>query len=167
MHLVKDIGISPWPVGWLNSVQMRMPTGSRWVSNNYITRCHRRLESVSLSCSLSSSCSQLGTRCPCESQLQTEGLGPQWPTVEQPSQDAKEMLLWSEEPWVNMLQSVPVSNSPLTHNQHQPFRIKCERYIFIKKCVHSFIKVRHYCWLCFRLYLYMYCVVGCGHTTHR
>ena len=35
-------------------------------------------------------------------------------------------------------------------------RIKCERYIFIKKCVRSFIEVRHYCWLCFRVYLYMY-----------
>ena len=31
---------------WLNSGQMRTPTGSRWRSNNYITRCHRRLESV-------------------------------------------------------------------------------------------------------------------------
>ena len=31
---------------WLNSVQMRTSTGSRWMSNNYITRCHRRLESV-------------------------------------------------------------------------------------------------------------------------
>ena len=26
--------------------------------------------------------------------------------------------------------------------------IKCERYIFIKKCVRSFIEVRHYVWLC-------------------
>ena len=34
---------------WLNSVQMRTPTGSRWVSNNYITRYHRRLGSVSSS----------------------------------------------------------------------------------------------------------------------
>ena len=28
-------------------------------------------------------------------------------------------------------------------------RIKCDKYIFIKKCVRSFIEVRHYCWLCF------------------
>ena len=42
-----------------------------------------------------------------------------------------------------------VSNSPLTHNQHQPFcnpfatlsRIKYERYIFLKKCVRSYIIV--------------------------
>ena len=34
-------------------------------------------------------------------------------------------------------------------------RIKYERYIFIKKCVRSFIEVRYYCWLCFCLYLYV------------
>ena len=31
---------------WSNSVQMRTPTGSRWTANNYLTRCHRRLELV-------------------------------------------------------------------------------------------------------------------------
>ena len=36
---------------WLNSVQMRTPTGSRWVSKNYIIRCHRRLESAAVSSS--------------------------------------------------------------------------------------------------------------------
>ena len=34
---------------WLNLVQMHTPTGSRWVSNNYIIRCHRWLELVSSS----------------------------------------------------------------------------------------------------------------------
>ena len=105
---------------WLNSVQMRTPTGNRWVSNNYITQVPQtawvsQFESVQFQ-------SQLGTSCRFESQRQTEGLGPQWPTVEQPSQDEKEVLLWSEELCVNMWQSVPVSNSPLTHNQHQSFR---------------------------------------------
>ena len=33
------------------------------------------------------------------------------------------------------------------------------RYIFIKKCVRSFIEVRKYVWLCFRLYLYMYVAI--------
>ena len=41
-------------------------------------------------------------------------------------------------------------------------RIKCERYIFIKECVRSFVEVRHYCWLCFRLYLYyVYVLCSC------
>ena len=47
------------------------------------------------------------------------------------------MLLKTEELGVNMLQSV---QSP-THLSHttlsQPFRIKCERYIFLKKCARS------------------------------
>ena len=47
------------------------------------------------------------------------------------------MLLKTEKLGVNILQSV---QSP-THLSHitfsQPFRIKCERYIFLKKCVRS------------------------------
>ena len=137
---------------WLNSVQMHAPTGSRWASNNYITRCHKRLESVSQFESVRVQFQlQLEIGCPwSENQLQTEGLGPQQSMVEQPSQDEEEVLLWSqEELWVDMWQSVPIPNSPFTHHQHQPFcnpfttllRIKCERYIFIKKCVRSFIEV--------------------------
>ena len=59
---------------WLNSVQTL--TGSRCMSNNYITRCHRRLESVGVQVAVSSSCSwsQLGTRCQRENQLADWGL---------------------------------------------------------------------------------------------
>ena len=35
-------------------------------------------------------------------------------------------------------------------------RIKCERYIFIKKCVRLFIEVRHYVWLYSACIMYMY-----------
>ena len=60
---------------WSNSVQIRTPTGNRWVSNNYVTRCHKRLE---LSCSSSSSYSccwnQLGTRYQRENQFADRGL---------------------------------------------------------------------------------------------
>ena len=52
-----------------------------------------------------------------------------------------------------------VSNSPLTHNPFitlsQPFRIKCERYIFLKNCVRSSL-LR---WLCFRVYKCMFVYV--------
>ena len=63
---------------------------------------------------------QLGTRCRSESQRQTEGLGPQDPGWAAQLNE-EEVLLWSEELGVNMLQFVPVSNSPLTHKKHQPF----------------------------------------------
>ena len=68
-----------------------------------------------------------------ENLLQTEGLGPQWPTVDQPSQNAKEVLLWLEELGVNMLQSVPVSISPLTHKKHHPFENKVGHVYFYKE----------------------------------
>ena len=46
-------------------------------------------------------------------------------------------------------------------------RIKCERYIFYKE-VCSFIHwVRILCWLCFCIYLYMYCVAACDYTTFK
>ena len=113
VHSIEDIGISPWPMDGLNLVQMRTPTGNRWESNNYITRCHRRLESswssrqaeLSWSCSHSSSSSR------------SWGQDAGWA-----AQQNEEEVLNTEELGVNMWQSLSVSNSPLTHNQHQPFR---------------------------------------------
>ena len=83
----------------------------------------------------------------------------QWPMIEQPSQDEEEVLLWSEELGVNIavcphLQLI--SHTPRTSTLS---RIKCERYIFIKKCVRSFIEVRHYVWLCSACIMYMYVAI--------
>ena len=93
------------------------PVGSRWASNNYITRCHRQFELVGDKMLL----------------WEPAPRTPDWAA----QQNGKEVLLKTEEFGVNMLQSV---QSP-THLSHitllQPFRIKCERYIFLKKCVHS------------------------------
>ena len=78
-------------------VNKRRNSGSRWTSDNYITRCHRRLESVLV---------WVGVSSRQDTELRASGrkraLGPQWPTVEQPNQDVKEVPLWSEELWVNM-----------------------------------------------------------------
>ena len=53
VHPVEDIRVSPWRVEF---GAIAAPTRSRWVSNNYITRCHRQfeLESVSWNSSCSS-----------------------------------------------------------------------------------------------------------------
>ena len=65
-------------------------------------------------------------------------MGPQDPDWAAQQND-KEVLLKTEELGVNMLQFV----QSLTHLSHitlsQPFRIKCERYIFLKKCVLSLL----------------------------
>ena len=54
-------------------------------------------------------------------------------------QNKKEVLLKTEELGGQYVAVYPVSNSPLTHKPFatlsQTFRIKCERYIFLKNCV--------------------------------
>ena len=63
-----------------------------------------------------------------------------------------------------------VRRTHLSHTRNITLsRIKCERYIFIKKCVRLFIEVRRYVWLCsaYICIMYMYCVVVCGYTTGR
>ena len=74
-------------------VNKRKNSGSRWTSDNYITRCPRRSESVEVSWRQDAELRARGRQRSC---------GPQWPTVEQPNQDAKEVLLWSKELWVNI-----------------------------------------------------------------
>ena len=59
--------------------------------------------------------------------------GPQWPPVEQSSRMRKKSC-YSQRNLVNKLQSVP----SLLHISHTTLsQIKCERYIFLKKCVRS------------------------------
>ena len=78
-------------------INKRRNSRSRWVWDNYITRCHRRLGSVPVG---------VGVSWRQNAELRASGrqrtLGLQWPTVKQPSQDAKEVLLWSEELGVNI-----------------------------------------------------------------
>ena len=67
-------------------------------------------------------------------------LGPQWPTDEQPNQDAKEVLWPREKIWVNIAIRHCL-HSFLTHNKHHPLENKVwEIYIFIKKCIRSLLK---------------------------
>ena len=84
--------------GWIRWWwQMRTPTGNRWAWDNYITRCHRWLGSVPVAVKVN-----WGQDASVRASYRQRALGPQWPTVEQPSQDEEEVLLWSEELWVNM-----------------------------------------------------------------
>ena len=89
--------------------------------------------------------------------------------VEQPSQDAKEVLLWSRgRTWVNIAVR-PCLHSFLTHNKHQPFENKVwEIYIFIKKRIRSLLKsplpvndVSAY--KC--IFVYVHVQLYCGYTT--
>ena len=67
------------------------------------------------------------------------GRGLSDPRLSNPSQDAKELLLWSREE-LNIAVR-PCLHSFLTHNKYHRFEIKVWKiYIFIKKCVRSLLK---------------------------
>ena len=118
----------------------------------WVSWCQLQLESVGWS---SSYCSRQWEPAP------DRGLGPSVTPGWAAQQNAKEVLRKLEELGVNMLQSVP---SP-THLSHitniTPFatlsRIKCEGYIFLKKCVRSSLLLTMF--PCIVVY------VLCGYTT--
>ena len=85
------------------------------------------------------------------------------PRLSNSSQDKKEVLLWSEK-LGSKYSSLSLSPTHLSHTRNITLsRIKCERYIFIKKCIRSFIEVRHYVWLCS---VYICIVVTIQHTCY-
>ena len=89
--------------------------------------------------------------------IETEGLQPSGPAVEQPWR-TRNKCCYSQKSWGSICCSLcSVSNSPLTHNPFvtlsQPFRIKCERYIFLKNCDSFVIFVLN---MFPRVYVYMY-----------
>ena len=113
-------------------IDKRKNSGSRWTLDNNITRCP-------------DGSSQLEIRCRSESQRQTESFGPSvthgWAT---PAKTRKKFCYGREK---NLGQYVAVCPrlqliSLTQQTSSIPSRIKCERCIFIKNCVCSFIEVR-------------------------
>ena len=134
MQLIKVNAVIYWPLTepsikrrtcvnkWKNS-------GSRWVLNNNITRCP-------------DGSSQLETRCQSENQRRLRALQSSmthgWTT--QPKWERSVAMV--RRTWVNI--AVCPCLQLISHTQQTSplLRIKCERYIFIKKCVCLFIEVR-------------------------
>ena len=90
-------------------------------------------------------------------------LGPQWTTVEQPKPRwgsgvamVRRTLGQNNSPSLSPLSSHTQEISTLS-------RIKGERYFYNEVCAF----VRHYYWLCFRLYLYMQMYAGIQHNNLR
>ena len=75
-----------------------------------------------------------------ENQLPAESLGPQDPRLSS-SVEWERGAAIVRGTWGQYVAVCSVSNAPLTHNPFrtfsQPFRIKCVRYIFLKKCIRS------------------------------
>ena len=123
--------------------QMRTPTGSRWESNKNITMCHRRLGAVSSSFSWSWSWSQLRDKMPAWEPAADKGL---WalsdPRLSSPARMRKKCC-YGQKNLGSICSSLSPSPTHLSHTTNiNPFENKeRERYIFIKKCVRSFIEV--------------------------
>ena len=124
------------------------------MSNNYITRCHSWSQLVGVRVAVWGS----------ENQLPAEGLGPQGPRLSSPAEwersAAKDRGTRGQ-----YVAVCSVSNSPLTLNPFatlsQPFRIKCERYIFLKKCVRSSLLLIMF------PHVYVYVLLYHGYTTRN
>ena len=130
---------------------MRTPTGSRWATNKNINCCHWRLESVAV---------PVGDRMPAEWEPALDrGLGPSvthgWAAQPECERSAARVRrTWGQYVAVYLRLQLTSHTQPTSTLS----RIKCEKYIFIKKCVRSFIEVRHYCFP----YIFVYV---CGYTT--
>ena len=146
MHPVEDITLT---CGWVELGAYATPTGSRWATNNYITGCHRRFESVGVRGRQNSVWVAVTVRVPVAvgdklpqwEPAPDRELGPSRPRLSSPAERGKSAAIIQRN-----LGSICccVSPSP-THLSHitniNPFatlsRIKCERYIFLKKCIRS------------------------------
>ena len=72
------------------------------------------------------------------------------PRLSNPSQDEEEVMLWSK--YLGQYNSLSPSPTHLSHTTNITLsRTKCERYIFIKKCIRSYIEVRILCLIMFLL----------------
>ena len=148
---------------WLNLVQMHTPTGSRWVSNNYITRCHRQLGlSVWVRISSVPVGVSWGIRCQHENQLADWGLA----TLSDPQLSStarmRKKCCYGRKNFGSICSNLSPSPTHFSHTRNiNPFKNEVWEVYFYKKCVRSFIEVRHCVWLCFCLY-YVYV---CSYTT--
>ena len=152
---------------------MRTPTGSRWVSNNYITRCHSGLQSVlefelQLQLQLESVSVAVGDRMPAEWEPAPDrGLGPSvtYGWAAQPERERSAAMVRRT---LGQYMAVYPLLQLTSHTQLTSTLSNKVWEVYFYKEVCSFFHWRlHYCWLCFRLYLYMYYVNVCGNTTIR
>ena len=91
-----------------------------------------------------------------DAEVRTRGrqkaLGPQWPTVEQPQAKMWQKCCYGRRRTWSQYSSLSPSPTHLSHTTNITLsRIKCERYIFIKKCIRSFIEVHILCLIMFLL----------------
>ena len=117
-------------------------SGSKWALENNIIRCPAVEVNWRQDASVRTS-------------LQTEGFAAlSDPRLGNPTKMRKKCCYGRGRTWVNIAVR-PCLHLFLTHNKHHPFENKVwEIYIFIKKCIRSFVEVVIISWLCSRVYMY-------------
>ena len=133
--------------------QMRTPTGSRWTTDNYITRCYRWLGSVRFPVPVAVGVSG-----------RQRALGPQWPTVEQPQSSWERSAAMVRRTLGQYVAVCPCPPTYLSHTTNiNPFKNKVWKvYFYEEVCpfVHWSLSV---CLTMFlRIFVYIYI---CGYTT--
>ena len=118
---------------WTDWIRCRCDADKKQVDVNYITRCHRRFELVGVSYSWSSSCCSRQWE-PAPDRVFAALVDPR---LSSPAEWERGAAI-VRGIWGQYVAVCSVSNSPLIHNPFATLpRIKCERYIFLKKCVRS------------------------------
>ena len=159
VHPVEDIKVSPWRVEF---GAIAAPTRSRWMSNNYITGCHRQLQLVGVRIAVQGS----------ENQLQTEGLGLQDPRLSSPAEwEISAAIVRGT--WGQYVAICSITNSPLTHNPFATLSNKVWEVYFSKE-VYSFVTIVDFDSECIRIvvsrlyniYIYIYIYTHIRICTH-
>ena len=163
VHPVEDVGISPWPVDVVefgaDAYAHRKRVSVKQLYNQVPQMAWvSQFESVPVQ-----SQSQLEIGCPrSENQHQTEGMGPQDPRLSSPAEWGRSaaMVRRTLGQYVAVCPHLQLTShtkptSTLLQPFHNPFENKVWEVYFYKE-VCSFFEVVHYCWLFFRIHLYMY-----------
>ena len=116
VHLVEDVGISPWPVDMVEFSTDAYAHGKQVDINNYITRCHRQLELIR-----GSDFQSVGVRVAVGDRMpagwepaKDRGLGPSGPKIEQPSRMRKKCCYSQRNLW-SICGSLSPSPTQLSH----------------------------------------------------
>ena len=149
VHPVEDITLT---CGQVEFSADTTPTRCRCTSNNYMNRVPQTLrvgwsQLVGVRVAVRAS----------ENQLPAVGLDPQDPRLSNPTEWERSVAK-DRGTWGQYVAVCSFSNSPLTHNPFATLsRIKCERYIFLKKSVRLSLLLTMF--PCIAVY------VLCGYTT--
>ena len=132
VHPVEDIEDITLTCGRVEIGAIATPTGCRWMSNNYITRCHSWSQLVGVRVAVRG----------CENLLPAEGLGTQDPRLSSPAEWEKSAAI-VRGTWGQYIAVCSVSNSPLTHNPFATLSNKVWEVYFSKE-VCSFVIIVDY-----------------------